>query len=101
MRRRQGVWAWQCKQDFCWVCLGPWKKHSTETGGYFRCNRYDETKKQEAQTDAALSQAKVESKKAAELNRFIHYYTRFKNHLNSHTVLPSFFSIPMPVTLDG
>ena len=73
----------KCKHDFCWVCLGPWKKHSTDTGGYFRCNRYDDTKKVEERTESAISKAKEESKRAAELNRFVHYYTRFKNHLNS------------------
>ena len=41
----------QCKYDFCWVCLEPWKKHSTATGGYFRCNRYEVVRKVEEQQD--------------------------------------------------
>jgi len=41
----------QCKYDFCWVCLEPWKKHSTATGGYFRCNRYEIVRKVEEQQD--------------------------------------------------
>ena len=27
----------------CQVCLEAWRKHSTATGGYFRCNRYKVT----------------------------------------------------------
>jgi len=45
------VWRLQCKYDFCWVCLEPWKKHSTATGGYFRCNRYEVVRKVEEQQD--------------------------------------------------
>lgn len=65
------------------VCLGPWKKHGTETGGYFRCNRYDESRKIEEKSEAAIQEAKEASRKAQELNRFVHYYTRYRNHLNS------------------
>jgi len=42
----------QCKHDFCWVCLESWKKHSTATGGYFRCNRYEVVKKVEEQQES-------------------------------------------------
>jgi len=44
-------WCVQCKYDFCWVCLEAWKKHSTATGGYFRCNRYEVVKKVEDSHD--------------------------------------------------
>jgi len=46
----------QCKHDFCWVCLEPWKKHSTATGGYFRCNRYEVVKKVEEHQDMLKSE---------------------------------------------
>ena len=45
------MFSTQCKYDFCWVCLEPWKKHSTATGGYFRCNRYEVVRKVEEQQD--------------------------------------------------
>uniref|UniRef100_A0A915J9D8 RBR-type E3 ubiquitin transferase n=1 Tax=Romanomermis culicivorax TaxID=13658 RepID=A0A915J9D8_ROMCU len=77
----------KCKHDFCWVCLGPWKKHSTETGGYFRCNRYDDSRKIDEKTEQAIAEAKEQSKKTYELNRFVHYYSRYKNHLNSFEVM--------------
>lgn len=35
----------QCKFDFCWVCQESWKKHSSATGGYFRCNRFEAVRK--------------------------------------------------------
>jgi len=46
----------QCKHDFCWVCLEAWKKHSTATGGYFRCNRYEVVKKVEESHDQMMTE---------------------------------------------
>lgn len=33
-----------CQHDFCWMCLGVWKDHGSATGGYYKCNKYDENK---------------------------------------------------------
>lgn len=30
----------KCKHQFCWLCLGDWKKHGSGTGGYYKCNLY-------------------------------------------------------------
>ena len=30
----------RCGHGFCWLCLGPWKEHGDETGGYYNCNNY-------------------------------------------------------------
>jgi hypothetical protein len=30
----------QCRHEFCWICREDWKLHNTETGGFFRCNRW-------------------------------------------------------------
>jgi ariadne-1 len=30
----------ECGHDFCWMCMGLWKDHGSETGGYYKCNRY-------------------------------------------------------------
>ncbi|XP_072180798.1 ankyrin repeat and IBR domain-containing protein 1-like [Diadema setosum] len=73
----------KCKHDFCWVCLEVWSKHSSETGGYFRCNRYEVVQKVEEKTEALMSEADKRNKEMQELNRFLHYYTRFRNHENS------------------
>jgi len=51
----------QCKYDFCWVCLEAWKKHSTATGGYFRCNRYEVVKKVEDSHDQMKTEVIVRS----------------------------------------
>ena len=31
----------QCKHEFCWLCLGDYKKHSAETGRYL-CNSFED-----------------------------------------------------------
>ncbi|MCL4125673.1 UNVERIFIED_CONTAM: hypothetical protein GTU68_005273 [Idotea baltica] len=73
----------KCKFVFCWVCLESWKKHSTATGGYFRCNRYGVQSKTDEKMGVLISEASVRNHEMQELSRFIHYYTRFKNHQNS------------------
>ncbi|XP_076461303.1 ankyrin repeat and IBR domain-containing protein 1-like [Babylonia areolata] len=74
----------KCKHDFCWVCLEQWKRHNSSTGGYFKCNRYEVVKKVEEQTAEMVNDAEEKNAKMQELNRFVHYYTRFKNHENSY-----------------
>ncbi|GFO20846.1 ankyrin repeat and ibr domain-containing protein, partial [Plakobranchus ocellatus] len=74
----------KCKFDFCWVCLEPWKRHNTSTGGYFKCNRFEVVKKVEEQSVQMVTEAETKNKHIQELNRFVHYYTRFKNHENSY-----------------
>ena len=34
-----------CGHDFCWVCLGSWKEHGSTTGGYYKCNKFEEMAK--------------------------------------------------------
>jgi ariadne-1 len=63
-----------CKFEFCWVCLGPWKDHS---GSYYSCNRYDPDK------DKSNPEANKKDSSRAALERYLHYYTRYTNHLNS------------------
>ncbi|XP_025093474.1 uncharacterized protein LOC112563582 isoform X2 [Pomacea canaliculata] len=74
----------KCKHDFCWVCLEQWKRHNSSTGGYFKCNRYEVVKKVEEQAQQVLTDAEERNARMQELNRFVHYYTRFKNHENSY-----------------
>jgi ariadne-1 len=62
-----------CKYDFCWVCMGPWSEHGSETGGFYRCNVFDPKKA----TDHNATDAKKE------LDRYLHYYQRYHNHGNS------------------
>ncbi|KAH7831210.1 putative ubiquitin-conjugating enzyme E2-binding protein 1 [Monocercomonoides exilis] len=61
-----------CRYEFCWICMGPWKQHGQETGGYYSCNR---------PVDESLL---GESKNAKQrLDYFEHYHTRFVEHGNS------------------
>ncbi len=39
-----------CKHEFCWICLTPWSKHGSATGGYWRCNRFQTKTEQDAET---------------------------------------------------
>jgi ariadne-1 len=60
----------QCKWEWCWVCEGPWSEHGSS---YYKCNYYKEdqqTKSRSLNRDAART----------ELERYIHYYTRYQNH---------------------
>ncbi|XP_070584252.1 ankyrin repeat and IBR domain-containing protein 1 isoform X2 [Erythrolamprus reginae] len=70
----------KCKYDFCWICLEEWKKHSSSTGGYYRCTRYEVIQHIEEQSKEMTAEAEKKHKRFQELDRFMHYYTRFKNH---------------------
>ncbi|CAB4001877.1 ankyrin repeat and IBR domain-containing 1-like [Paramuricea clavata] len=74
----------KCKHEFCWVCLEPWKKHNSSTGGYFRCNRYEVVRNVKEKVLEKTQSINEEHKKVEELNHFLHYYSRFKNHENSY-----------------
>ena len=32
----------QCGHDFCWICMGLWSAHGQQTGGYYKCNVYEQ-----------------------------------------------------------
>jgi ariadne-1 len=63
-----------CTHDFCWVCLGDWKDHGQQTGGYYNCNKF--ASKVDNKKDAA-------AKAKAELERYLHYIQRYQNHAQS------------------
>ena len=37
-----------CSYEFCWICMGDWTKHGSETGGYYKCNRFMSAEEKEA-----------------------------------------------------
>ncbi|XP_067112017.1 ankyrin repeat and IBR domain-containing protein 1-like isoform X2 [Osmerus mordax] len=74
----------KCKYDFCWICLEEWKKHSSSTGGYYRCTRYEVIQQLEEQSKEMTVEAEKKHKSFQELDRFMHYYTRYKNHEHSY-----------------
>jgi len=69
----------RCKFEFCWICMGDWHDHGANTGGYYKCNKYDTgggaggpSTGPEDQSDAA--------KAKRDLDRYLHYYKRFHAH---------------------
>lgn len=62
----------KCKHEFCWVCMGPWSDHGTS---WYNCNRFED----KASEDARNAQAKSRQ----QLERYLHYYTRYDNHNQS------------------
>ncbi|CAG9860493.1 unnamed protein product [Phyllotreta striolata] len=73
----------KCKYDFCWVCQESWKRHSSATGGYFRCNRFEAVSKADEKQGSLIIEALDRNNQMQEMSRFLHFYTRFKNHENS------------------
>ena len=67
-----------CKHEFCWLCLGNWSEHGGNTGGYYKCNKYEELQKT---GDKKLLEE--ESKKTSaknELEKYMFYFERYNNH---------------------
>lgn len=62
----------ECKEEFCWVCLGPWKLHGSS---WYACNKYDETEGKAARD--------AQEKSRALLQRYLFYCTRYMNHMAS------------------
>jgi ariadne-1 len=66
----------RCKYEFCWICMGDWSQHGANTGGYYKCNKFDNgdgsNNNAGDQSDAARAKR--------ELDRYLHYYKRFHAH---------------------
>ena len=59
-----------CHYDFCWMCLGSWKTHASE---YYECSKY--------RADPTLGENHNSARES--LNKYLHYYSRWKNHIQS------------------
>lgn len=64
----------RCKHEFCWICCGDWASHGANTGGYYRCNRYDPNNASNPDDTSDAAKAK------RELDRYLHYYKRYHAH---------------------
>ena len=49
-----------------------WKTHGANTGGYYKCNKFDNGPEGDSQSDAARAKR--------ELDRYLHYYQRYHAH---------------------
>jgi len=57
--------------------MGDWVDHGATTGGYYRCNKYDQEEELGAAGPADQSDA---AKAKRELDRYLHYYKRYHAH---------------------
>ncbi|GKY92245.1 hypothetical protein MPSEU_000195700 [Mayamaea pseudoterrestris] len=64
----------KCKFEFCWICMGNWKNHGSNTGGYYKCSRYDDGTEEGGNDQSDSAKAKKE------LDRYLHFYRRFHAH---------------------
>eukprot|EP00943_MAST-04B_sp_MAST-4B-sp1_P006396 g6396.t1 len=67
-----------CTHQFCWICMGDWKAHGNNTGGFFRCDIYKGSgaktnKEEKKQSDA----------RAKDVEKFVSFYTQSVAHQNS------------------
>lgn len=66
----------QCRHEFCWICLGPWSKHGSSTGGYYSCNR-------PIPKDSAADKVNAAKER---MEYFNHYHTRYQEHNKSYEI---------------
>ena len=66
----------KCGHQFCWLCLGDWSEHGSNTGGYYSCNKFNEKREKGEFMQDELNRVKA----GFEIRRFEHYYSRFLNH---------------------
>lgn len=64
--------CYNCKHDFCWMCLGDWKSHGSE---YYECSRYKE--------NPNIVNESVHAQAREALKKYLHYYERWENHSKS------------------
>jgi len=69
-----------CKHEFCWLCKGEWAQHGGATGGYYKCNIYEQQKLQNGFMD---DEEKQQETALSELERYSFYLQRYDNHLKS------------------
>lgn len=61
-----------CGGEWCWLCRGDWKTHGQHTGGFYSCNKYEQSDGKKADDEAATLKARADM--------FKHYFDRFFNH---------------------
>lgn len=65
------------------MCMGDWKDHGSSTGGYYKCNKYEDMKN----SDKNFNDAEAERESAKhELERYMFYFERYNNHNKAETI---------------
>jgi len=65
-----------CGHEFCWLCLGAWATHGTQTGGYYQCNIYDKQAKEGKWAEEERGQQQAQHA----LDKYMFYFERFMDH---------------------
>ena len=68
-----------CHHHFCWMCLGPWSEHNSSTGGYYRCNKFEEGLLDEDHEEKIKKALQDQFKS----DRYHWYFERFKEYEKS------------------
>jgi len=69
----------RCGHEFCWLCKGDWSEHGSQTGGFYKCNKFKAKKEageyEEEEKNRALA--------AERTRRYEHYFDRYVDHNRS------------------
>ena len=66
-----------CGFEFCWLCNGKWSDHGSSTGGYYKCNKYEELV---AKNENFKIQEAERKNAKTELDKYMWYFERYNNH---------------------
>ena len=66
----------KCGYEFCWLCMGDYRKHREETGSYL-CNSFEDVKRIGRAGPADKDDPVMIER---ELKRLEHYSTRYIEH---------------------
>ena len=72
-----------CGFEFCWLCSGKWADHGSTTGGYYKCNKYDELVAKNESFKSIETQRKSAK---TELDKYMWYFERFNNHKQAQSL---------------
>ncbi len=61
--------CYNCKHEFCWMCLGDWESHGSE---FSECSRY--------KANPSIAHKSDEAREA--LNKYRHYFGRVRNRFH-------------------
>lgn len=78
----------KCKHHFCWLCKESWKTHDSDTGGFYKCNRYENNKDQ--YNDIEFDKTQYTKN---DLQRFMFYLHRYESYSDSLKYLKQNISV--------
>ena len=73
------------RHEFWWMCKEPWNKHNKETGGYYKWNKYEESRQDPLNQENQLKQERMKS----ELQKYKWHYERWDNHAKAQSKVKS------------